>query len=503
MKIDQISSDGLKQSYKVLIEASEIDKKVKTELASLKDKVAIKGFRPGKTPMSLLEKTHGKAVRGQLLERMVNESIEKLYNDNKIQPATTPNVEILKFEEKSDLEFKLEVEVVPEIKTPEISRLKLERLVAKPDPGAVKSRMEALLEQNKQFADAPEGAAARKGDTVVIDFKGTIGGKPVEGAEAEGHALELGSGAFIPGFEEQLLGAKKGDRKTVKVTFPKDYQVDDVAGKEVTFEVTVRNLRTPKAAKLDDGFAKSLGFADLKALKDHVARQLDAENAAVSRQVVKRRLLDVLSDQVRFKVPEGMIEREYQQIWERLKNEMMMAGEATAEELEKKDGPDDPRERKEFRAIAERRVRLGLLLAEIGRKHEVSVSQDEINQQVIAEAQRYPGREREILDFYKKNPQAMEAIRAPVFEEKVIDLILEKAAVKDKPVTPEELRKEQARLEEYEGPVGEEGKSAKAKPAAKKSAKKPARKSAKKAAPKAGKRGAKKPAAGNKPAKKK
>lgn len=496
MKIDQISSDGLKQSYKVLIEASEIDKKVKSELESLKAKVAIKGFRPGKTPLSLLEKTHGKAVRGQLLERMVNESIEKLYSDNKIQPATTPNVEILKFEEKSDLEFKLEVEVVPEIKTPEISKLKLERLVAKPEEAEVKRRLGTLLEQNKQFADAPEGAAAKKGDTVVIDFKGTVGGKPVEGAEAEGHPLELGSGSFIPGFEEQLTGAKKGEKKTVKVTFPKDYQVDDVAGKEMTFEVAVQNLRTPKEGKLDDDFAKSLGFADLKALKEHVTRQLDAENAAVSRSIVKRRLLDQLSEQVKFTVPEGMIEREYQQIWERLKNEMMMAGEATADELEGKDGPDDPKERKEFRAIAERRVRLGLLLAEIGRKHEVSVSQDEINQQVITEAQRYPGREREVLDFYKKNPQAMEAIRAPVFEEKVIDLILEKADIKDKQVSPAELRKAQEKLEEYEGAAEPEQPKAKAKGAPKQPAKK-------KAVPKAKKAAAKKPAPKKKAAKKK
>ena len=490
MKINPLTTEGLKQSYQVLIEAGEIEKKVKRELERLKGHVALKGFRPGKTPLKLLEKTHGKAVRGQLLEKMVNESIEKVYADNQIKPAMRPNVEILKFEEASDLEFKIEVEVLPEIKTPDLSKIKLEKLVAKADAAAVNKVLARLLNDHKQFADAPAGAAAAMGDAVVIYFVGRIGGKKFEGAEAENVQLELGSGAFIPGFEEGLAGAKAGEARKLNVAFPKDYRMKAVAGKDAAFEVKVKAVKRRLAQKADDAFAKSLGLENLKALSENIARQIEAENAAISRAHLKRRLLDHLAAEVKFTVPATLLEREYQQIWERIKQDMLMHGEASAKQLNALAEPADPKERKEYREIAERRVRLALLMGEVGRELDVKVTPEEVNQQIMFEAQRNPGHEREVLEFFKKNPAAYESAQAPVYEEKVVDVILSKIAATEKAVSSDELRAAFDRLDTEE--------------AAAEAGKPEPKTAAKKAAPaKSGEAAAKKPVSKKAPAGKK
>jgi len=486
MKIDELSSKGLVRSYKVVIAAKDMEAKVKIELEGLKDKVNIKGFRPGKTPVSMIEKMHGPAVRSQVLERLVNESAEKVFKEKKIQPAVQPHVHELKFEDGKDVEFELEVQVLPEIKIPDFSKFKLERLNAKAEDKTVNDIVDGLLKQQKSFEETPKATAAKKGDAVVIDFLGKIDGKPFEGAEAEDFQLELGSGAFIEGFEEQLVGAKAGDEKAVKVTFPKDYNMDAVAGKDAEFEVKVKAVKKPVASKANDEFAKSLGFDSLKALKDNIIKQVEEDNHALSRAMAKRKLLDQLADASTFEVPAGMVDQEYKQIWERIKQDMVMAGEVKPEEVEGKMEPTNKDDRVEFKAIAERRVRLGLLLAEIGRVNEVTVSQEEISKQILFEAQKFPGQEQQVFDYYRSTPQAAESARAPVYEDKVVDLIFAKAQVNEKSVSTEALKKAYEQMEQED----EEGASS--------DAKKPAKK---KAAPK--KAAAKKPAAKKAPAKKK
>ena len=296
MKIDELSTDGLTRSYKVVIAAKDIESKVKSELEGLKDKVNIKGFRPGKTPVSMIEKIHGKAVRGQVLERLVNESAEKVFKEKNIQPAVQPHVHNLKFEDDKDVEFDLEIQVLPEIKIPDLSKLKLERLSAKTDEAAITDVIGGLLKQQKSFADTPKGTAAKNGDAVVIDFLGKIDGKPFDGAEADDFQLELGSNSFIEGYEEQLVGVKAGDEKTVKVTFPADYNMADVAGKPAEFEVKVKAVKKPVASKADDAFAISLGFDNLKALKATITKQIEDDNQALARAIAKRKLLDKLAD---------------------------------------------------------------------------------------------------------------------------------------------------------------------------------------------------------------
>lgn len=498
MKINELSAEGLTRSYKVVIAAKDVESKVRSELEGLKDKVTIKGFRPGKTPVSVLEKMHGKAVRGQVLERMVNESAEKVFKEKKIQPVTAPHVHNLKFERDKDVEFELEIQVLPEIKIPDFSKFKLERLKAKVDDAAVNEIIDGLLKQHKSFKDAPKGAAAKKGDAVVIDFIGKVDDKPFEGAEAEDYQLELGSGSFVPGFEDQLVGARAGDEKTVKVTFPKDYDHDKVAGKKTEFEVKVKAIKTPVATKADDTFAKSLGFDDLKALKQSITKQITDDNQALSRALAKRKLLDKLADAAKFDVPKGMVDQEYGQIWERIKEDMVMSGEVKAEDIKGQMEPTEESDRAEFRAIAERRVRLGLLLAEIGRVNDVQVSPDEISKQILFEAQKYPGQEQKVFDYYRSSPQAAESARAPVYEDKVVDLIFSKAEVSEKTITTDELKKAYQKMEEED----EQGAVKETKPSKKKPAKKtaPKKTSTKKTAPK--KAPAKKPAAKKVPTKK-
>lgn len=440
MKIHQLSNKDLRQSYKVLIEAIEIESEVRKELEKLKSRVALKGFRLGKTPLNLLEKTHGKAVRGQLLEKMVNEGIEKIYVEHHIKPAARPNVEILKFDETSDLEFRIDLDVLPTIDIPDLSKIKLERLIAKIEISDVNSRIQRLLSEHKQFVDAPKDSAVVLGDVVVIDFRGSVGGKPFEGAEAEDFHLEIGSGMFVEGFETGLMGSKIGDERLLKLTFPKDYRVKNLAGKATEFRVKIKAIKKRANLKADDSFAKSLGFPNLSTLTDNITKQIEAENQAFSRAYLKRCLLDHLATQAKFAAPAGLVEREYKQIWERIKQDMLVHKEATPEELKTLDEPSDLTERKEYRALADRRVRLALLMGELGHRLNVKVTPEEVNQQIMYEAQRNPGQERQVLEFFKKNPAAYESAHAPVYEEKVVDTILTKISITEKSVSLEKLR---------------------------------------------------------------
>lgn len=485
MRIDELTNKGLKREYKVVISAGDIDKKVDVHLEDLKTKIRLPGFRPGKAPSSLIKKLHGKSVMGQVLEEMVNESSREVFEKQKIKPALQPNIEVLKFDEDSDLEYRMEVEVLPEIKIPDFTKIKLERLVATPSDKEIDEAVAGLAAQQKRFEAAPKSHKAALGEVVLIDFAGSVDGVPFEGGSGEGHQLELGSGQFIPGFEEQLVGAKSGDERDVNVTFPSEYGSDELAGKDALFKVTVQEVQLPAETEVNDDLAKAMGLEDLGKLKETIGIQLGQELDGVSRTILKRGLLDDLAVRCKFEVPESMVDIEFKQIWGQIKQDMLQAGEATAEALEDLEAPADPAEHEDFMNIAERRVRLGLLLSEAGQQKGVTLANEDVNRRVMQEAQRYPGQEKEVFDFYTKNEQAMAQIRAPLYEEKVCEAILEEAAVKDKKVTRADLEKAVQALDAEEAPAADKAKEKKAKKAKSAPKKKaPAKKSsAKKVAP--------------------
>lgn len=487
MKVNELSNKGLKREYSVVVGADEIEAKMNAELEKVKSTIKLPGFRPGKAPLSLLKKMHGNSLMGQVLEETVNSTTAKVFEEKNLKPAMQPNVEIVKFDEGGDLEYTVSIEVLPEVSVPDFSKIKLERLVADVSDKEVEEAIGRLSEGQKRFEAASKATKAKEGDAVFIDYVGRIDGEAFPGGTGEQFQLELGSGMFIPGFEEQLIGNKAGDEVQVTVKFPADYHSDDLAGKETVFEVIVHEVRKPAKVEIDDQFAKDMGLESLDSLKEMVKSQIEMEYGNLSRSITKRRLLDALADMVSFEVPEGMLDAEFAQIWNQIKMDAIRSGEATAEDFEGKDGPDDKKEAAEFRSIAERRVRLGLLLSEAGQANDVQVSQEEVSKQVMQEAQRYPGQEQEVFKYFQSNPEAMAQLRAPIFEEKVCDLIISLASVKEKKATKDQLEAALKALDAADEP--------KKKPAAKKAApKKAAPKAAEKKAP-AKKAAAKKPAA--------
>ena len=421
-----------------------------------------------------------------------------------MRPAMQPKVDVTKDDEGKDLEFTLEVEVLPEIEVPDFSKVKLERLVAPVEDAQVDEYLERLASGQKNFEAAAKTYKAASGDAVVIDFVGKRDGEPFDGGAAEDYQLELGSGNFIPGFEDQLIGVKAGDEKELNVTFPEEYGAKDLAGKDVTFDIKVKEVRKPAAVKIDDDFAKGMGLESLDALKKAIRDQIEKEQKSLSRSRLKRSLLDVLADAHKFDVPPGMVDMEFEQIWDQVMADLRhqafheQHGDTDTHDHshEEMPGIDEPGDdvKDEYRAIADRRVRLGLLLSEVGQKNNVTVGQDEVSRLIAQEARRYPGQEDKVFEFYTKNPQAMAQLRAPLYEDKVVDFILELADIKDKTVTREDLDK--AVEEDDELPA--------VKPAVKKkAAKKPtAKKAGAEKAPAKEAAAAKKPAARKGPAKK-
>lgn len=537
MQVEETLAEGLKREFKITVGADDIEARLEKQLADLRQRIRMPGFRPGKAPISLLKKMHGKNLMGQVLEETIQTSSQKALEERELKPAMQPKVDIKDFDEGKDLEYTLEVEVLPEIEAPDFSKLKLERLVAPVEDSQIDEFVERLAAQQKNFEPAAKTYKAKDGDAVVIDFLGKLDGEPFEGGSAEDYQLELGSGSFIPGFEEQLVGVKAGDEKDVNVTFPEEYGAKELAGKAVVFEIKVKEVRKPGEAKIDDEFAKNMGLEDLAALKKAISDQIEQEHKSLSRQRLKRTLLDALADAHKFDVPPGMVEMEFEQIWNQVMQDLRhqafheQHGDTDTHDHDPADMPeieepgDDVKE--EYRAIADRRVRLGLLLSEVGQKNNVTVGQDEVTRLMAQEARRFPGQEDKVFEFYKNNPQAMAQLRAPLYEDKVVDFILELAELKDKKVSIEDLRKaveEDDELPEVkpvakkaatkkapakkaadsqkpvdEKPVDEKPAAKKPtakKPAAKAAAKKPAAKTAAKKAP------AKKPAAKKAPAKK-
>lgn len=437
MQVTETLSDGLKREYAIVIEADEIENKLSGKLNELAKEAQIPGFRRGKVPVSLLRKTYGKRVMGEVVEESVNEATAKTFEDNELKPAMQPKIEITSFDEGKDLEYKLEVELLPEFEVGSFADLELERPVAEVEDKALEERLEAMAQQMKSFADGADGQEAASGDAVVIDFVGSVDGTPFEGGAADDFQLELGSGQFIPGFEDQLIGVKAGDEKTVEVTFPEEYGDDKLAGKPASFAVTVKAVKVPLPTPVDDALAEKFGLENLEKLREAVKTDMEQAHGQLSRNKLKRSLLDALADRYDFEVPPGMVDMEFDQIWHQLEHDLEHQNKTVAD----LDKPEEEM-RTEYRGIAERRVRLGLLLSEVGRANNLEVSDDEVSRAIMQQAQRFPGQERQVFEYLRDNEQAQAQLRAPILEDKVCDFIIEMAQVTDKTVSLDELMAE-------------------------------------------------------------
>lgn len=434
MQVTEVSNEGLKRQYKILVPANDISTQIDQRLGEIGKQARIPGFRPGKAPLSLLKKQYGQALMGEILEKTVNESSQRTIADRGLRPATQPKVEIVKFGDGEDLEFSMDFEILPEIAPIDFAQIELERLKVDITDDMIQETLQRVADQSRQRKPAPEGHAAEKGDVVVIDFVGKIDGTAFDNGSAENYELELGSNSFIPGFEDQLVGAKAGEKREVNVDFPGDYGAADLAGKAAVFECTVKEVLTAAPRPIDDELAKANGFDNLDGLRNAIRQRLEMEYNGLGRLRMKRQLLDKLAERADFAVPDSLVEAEFNSIWQRVE-EARKQGEKVVDE-------DEEKSRKEYRDIAVRRVRLGLLLAEIGRQNNIQITPDEMNRAMAAEAQRYPGQEKQVIEFFQNNAQARDSLRAPLFEDKTVDFVFELANVKERTVTREELAKD-------------------------------------------------------------
>ena len=435
MQVTQTSAEGLKRAYTIIVEASVLSEKLDQKLTGMAGQIRLPGFRPGKVPVSHLRGLHGKALLGEVLEETVNTSSRDALEQNDVKPALQPDIEIKEFEEGKDLEYEMSVEILPEIEATDFSKISVVREAAEVEESEIKEALERLASQQTSYEPAKAKTyKAKKDDAVFIDFVGKLDGEAFDGGAAEGYQLVLGSGALIPGFEDQLIGAKAGDEIAVSVTFPDEYQSPDLAGKDAIFDVTVREVRQPVAVEIDDQLAEKLGMENLEALREQIKKQISDEFDQVSRSKLKRQLLDALAETHDFEVPEGMVDLEVNQMWE----DLVRSLEDSGEDVESQEKSEEEM-RAEYREVAIRRVRLGLLLSEVGNRNDIQVGPEELNTQMMREAQRFPGQEQMVFEFYQKNPQAMQQLRAPLFEDKVIDFILEVAKVTEKKVDREAL----------------------------------------------------------------
>jgi trigger factor len=437
MQITETVSEGLRREYKVVVPMGDLDAKVTARLEEMKPKMHLKGFRPGKAPVSFLKKQFGKSMMGEVVEQVVNEASQKAITDNALKPAFTPQIEpVGEIEQvvdgKADLEFTVKVDLMPEFELTDVSKLKVERLTADVTDADIDEALKRIADQSRTYS-IREGAA-ESGDVVTMDFVGRIDGEEFPGGKAEGFNLTLGSGQLIPGFEDQLVGAKAGEARDVKVTFPADYAEAKLAGKDAVFAVGVKEVKAPDETKIDDELAKRLGLDSLATLKDRVRDQVKNDFARASRLHLKRRILDALDTKHSFPLPPAMVEGEFNGIWGQVQRELEREGKSFADE-----GTTEEKAKQEYHDIAERRVRLGLVLARIGEQNGITVPADELNRAMAARARQFPGQEQQVFDFYAKNPQAQAEIRAPIFEDKVVDFITELADVTDRKVDRETL----------------------------------------------------------------
>lgn len=467
MQVTEKNADGLKREFKVVIAADDLKEKVEGRLQELGGQVKLPGFRPGKVPLNILKQRFGTSVMGEVLERAVNDSSTQAMNERGLRPAVAPKIEIVSFDEGKDLEYSMELELLPDIEPMDFAKLELEKVkIGVPDK-EVEEALERVASNQKTTQPLAKPRKAKTGDVLVLDFKGTVHGEAHPGMSAEDHHLELGTNSFIAGFEDQLVGIAVGETREVKVTFPEEYANEKLSGQPAVFECTIKDILESVPMPIDDALAVSLGEENLEAVRDKIRTQIagDYENLARSRS--KRLLLDKLADGHDFPVPASMVDLEFETIWKQI-------------EADREKGTIDPDDegkgeealKEEYRAIAERRVRLGLLLSEVGRINEIDVTQDEVNKALMQQAQRFPGQEQEIFKFYQSNPEALAQLRAPLFEDKIIDYIFDLAQVSEREITSDQLRAE------LEAEESDEKKPAGKKTAKKKDAKAPAAKKA-------------------------
>ncbi|OLF73077.1 trigger factor [Maricaulis sp. W15] len=475
MNVIEKATEGLSRIYEIVIPADDLQARLAAKIEEIRPEVRLKGFRPGKVPTSHIRKMFGESIMGDLLNELVPETTQKTLDEKNLRPASQPDISVTSEAKdvlggKADFVFEIALEIMPDFEPADPSKLSVTRPVAEVEDAEVNEALERLAGESREFAARKGGknAKAEDGDVVVVDFVGKLDGEVFEGGSAEDARVAIGDGAFIPGFEEQLLGAKVGEERVLNVTFPDDYQAAQLAGKAATFDVTVKGLEAPQEAKVDDELAKRLGLENLDSLKDALKKRFAGEHAQQSRMKVKRDLLDKLDAEHKFDLPPKMVEAEFENIW----REVAHAIEHDHLEEEDKNKSEDEL-KSEYREIAERRVRLGLVLAEIGRRNNIDVTQEELSRAINQEAVKYPGQERQVVEFYQKNPNAVAQMRAPIYEEKVVDYILELAEVTETTVSKEALY-----ADEDEAPAKPAKKAAAKKAPAKKA---PAKKTAAKA----------------------
>lgn len=437
MQVTETLSEGLKRGFAVTVPASDIEDKRTKRLTEIGKTVKLPGFRPGKVPMSVVRQRFGTAVMSEVLEESVNSATQQVLTDRGLRAASQPKVDVAKLEDKQDLQFTVELELLPEIPMPEFGTLHLARLKAAPSEEAVDKAVQEIARRQRELEPVTEERGARQGDTLTVDFVGKVEGVAFPGGAGSDMAVELGGSGFIPGFSEGMEGMKPGEERQISVTFPEDYHAKDLAGKAAIFDLTAKTLEQPKPVPLDDSLAEKLGFENIEEVRRLITQQIQREYDGLSRMRIKRELLDALAAGASFPAPQSMVDAEFNAIWQRVEADMK-AGRLDDEDKDK----NEETLKAEYRAIAERRVRLGLLLSEIGRANGIQVGNDEMTRAMRAEAARYPGQEQQVMEFFRKNPQAGEGLRGPLFEDKVVDFILELAKVEDRTVTPEELAAE-------------------------------------------------------------
>ena len=437
MQVSELSAEGLKREYKVVVEAGEIAEKVDARLRELAKTARIPGFRPGKVPVKLLKKQYGRSVMGEILEATVESHSKQILGDNNLRPALQPKIEVTSFDEGTDLEFKMDVEVLPEVPEVDAKGIALTRLVAEATDDQIERSMDNLAKSSRKFEELEGPRPAQAGDELSIDFVGTIDGEPFEGGKAEDFRLVLGDNFMIPGFEDQLVGAEAGGEKELDVTFPEDYPKEELRNKAAKFAVTVKAIKSPLDQEMDDEFAKGFGAESLDDLRGKLRERIEEDYKQTSRNRLKRELLDHLADTYKFEVPPGMVDLEFNSIWKQLEAEMEREGKGFDDSEQ-----SEEEAREEYKQIAERRVRLGLILSDIGTKNDVKVNEDEMRQALMRQVQQFPSQQKEVFEFYRENPAALEQLRAPIFEEKVVDFMAELANVTEKSVSVEELMKD-------------------------------------------------------------
>ena len=445
MNVTETLSEGLKREYKVVVPAAELDAKVNARLDELKGQVRINGFRPGKVPVTHLKRLYGRSAMAEVIEITVRDANNQIVSEHGYKLAAEPKV-TLPTEEgaieqliagKTDLNYTMALEIIPAIELTDFKAVKLTRLASEVSDAEVDEGLARIVEQNKPYSPRAEGEKAAKDDRVVVSFAGAIDGKPFEGGSGDDAAVLIGSNTFIPGFEDQLIGIATGETRTLKVTFPAHYMNEALAGKDAEFVVTAKSIETPGTVTLDDDFAKALGLESFAKLREAVKDRLAREHVGMSRQKLKRALLDELDKRHKFEPPPSLVGEEFDRVWKSVLSEMETEKKTFADE----DTTED-KAKAEYRAIAERRVRLGLVLAEIGEKNNITVTEEELNRAVMEHVRQFPGQEQQVWEYYRKTPQAIAALRAPIYEEKVVDFLLELAEVSEKKVSREDLYKE-------------------------------------------------------------